>query len=45
VDDKELREYCRQKLPAFMIPDVFQFYDALPKTPTGKILKTELRNT
>jgi long-chain acyl-CoA synthetase len=45
VDDKELREYCRQKLPAFMIPDVFQFYDELPKGPTGKILKTELRDT
>jgi len=43
VDDKELKEFCRQKLPRFMIPDVFQFYEALPKGPTGKILKTELR--
>jgi long-chain acyl-CoA synthetase len=43
VDDKELREFCRQKLPRFMIPDIFQFYDELPKGPTGKILKTELR--
>ena len=45
VDDKELREFCRQKLPPFMIPDIFQFHDELPKGPTGKILKTELRDT
>lgn len=39
----DLRTYCREKMPAFMTPDIFQFYDALPKTPTGKVLKTQLR--
>jgi long-chain acyl-CoA synthetase len=42
--DQELKELCRQKLPAFMIPDLFQFMESLPKTATGKILKSELRN-
>lgn len=45
VDERELRELCRQTLPAFMIPDLFQFYDEFPKTATGKILKSELRGT
>lgn len=40
---QELRNYCREKLPAFMTPDSFELYDALPKTPTGKVLKTQLR--
>ena len=41
--EQELKELCRKKLPAFMIPDLFQFMESLPKTATGKILKSELR--
>ena len=41
--EQELKELCRKKLPAFMIPDMFQFVESLPKTATGKILKSELR--
>ena len=44
VTEQELKELCREKLPAFMIPDLFQFIELLPKTATGKILKSELRN-
>jgi long-chain acyl-CoA synthetase len=43
--EQELKSFCRQKLPAFMAPDMFQFMESLPKTATGKILKSELRNT
>ncbi|MZH02140.1 MAG: long-chain fatty acid--CoA ligase [Nitrospinae bacterium] len=42
--EQELKDLCRKKLPAFMIPDLFQFMETLPKTATGKILKSELRN-
>jgi len=42
--EQELKSFCRQKLPAFMTPDMFQFMESLPKTATGKILKSELRN-
>ena len=41
--EQELKSFCRQKLPAFMAPDMFQFMESLPKTATGKILKSELR--
>jgi len=41
--EQELKELCREKLPAFMIPDSFQFMESLPKTATGKILKSELK--
>ncbi len=44
TNEQELKELCREKLPAFMIPDMFQFMESLPKTATGKILKSELRN-
>jgi long-chain acyl-CoA synthetase len=36
-------EYCKQKLAAYKYPRIVEFVDALPKGPTGKILKRELR--
>lgn len=45
ADERELKEFCRKRLPAFMIPDIFQFYETLPKNAAGKILKTQLRES
>lgn len=39
----ELQEYCKQHLAAYKYPRIITFVDALPKGPTGKILKRELR--
>jgi long-chain acyl-CoA synthetase len=36
-------EYCKTKLAAYKYPRLVEFVDALPKGPTGKILKRELR--
>ncbi|GJL77339.1 MAG: long-chain-fatty-acid--CoA ligase [Nitrospinaceae bacterium] len=44
-DEHDLKEFCRKKLPAFMIPDIIQFYESLPKNAAGKILKTQLRDS
>src|SRR6266545_372693 len=35
--------YCKQKLAAYKYPRIVEFRDSLPKGPTGKILKRELR--
>lgn len=43
LDEAELRAYCKEKLAAYKYPRVIEFRDALPKGPTGKILKRELR--
>ncbi|MBI4516687.1 MAG: amino acid adenylation domain-containing protein [Deltaproteobacteria bacterium] len=32
-----LKQFCAQQLPAYMVPDVFAFRDALPHTSTDKI--------
>ena len=45
AEKSELKKFCIRELPAFMIPDIIEFYDALPKNATGKILKTQLRET
>ncbi|CAI8585294.1 unnamed protein product [Vicia faba] len=41
--EKEIKEFCVEKLPRFMIPKTIVFRDELPKTSTGKIQKHVLR--
>lgn len=45
ADPAELKDYCRKKLPAFMVPDIIEIHATLPKTATGKIIKAQLRQT
>jgi acyl-coenzyme A synthetase/AMP-(fatty) acid ligase len=39
----ELKRFCTQALPAYMIPDFFSFLESLPKTSTDKIDYQKLR--
>ena len=34
---------CRQKIASYKVPEAVEFIAALPKNPTGKVLKKELR--
>lgn len=43
IDESIISTFCEDKLAKFEIPREFNFIDALPKTPTGKVLKRELR--
>lgn len=43
MTEQELIAHCRKELAAFKCPKKAFFVDALPKTPTGKILKREMR--
>jgi crotonobetaine/carnitine-CoA ligase len=38
-----LLSHVEKRLPAFMVPRYIEFLDALPKTPTEKVLKVDLR--
>ena len=42
--EKEIMEYCREKLSHFMVPKSVVFRDELPKTSTGKIQKYLLKD-
>jgi len=41
--NEELIAYCKEKLAAYKYPRIVEVRDALPKGPTGKILKRELK--
>lgn len=38
-----LQKHCATQLAAFKVPQTWEFVDALPTSPTGKVLKRELR--
>lgn len=40
---QELREYCRGRLASYKIPSSVDFMKEVPHTPSGKVLKRELR--
>ena len=42
VTEAELLEHCRLNMARFMVPDVIETVDELPRTPTGKIAKSQL---
>ncbi len=42
-DAKEILAFARERLAGFKVPKSVEFVEALPRNPTGKILKQELR--
>lgn len=43
IEEGEIIEYCKAKLPRFKVPKYVLVVDDFPRNPTGKILKKELR--
>ena len=43
VSEDELKEYCFERMARFKCPKSIELVASLPKGPTGKILKRELR--
>ncbi|HWU24000.1 MAG TPA: long-chain fatty acid--CoA ligase, partial [Nocardioides sp.] len=43
ADEAELTAHCKERLAAYKYPRSIIIRDALPKGPSGKILKRELR--
>jgi amino acid adenylation domain-containing protein len=42
LSQREVLAHCRANLEDFMVPKYVEFLDALPKSPSGKVLKREL---
>ncbi|KAI8549348.1 hypothetical protein RHMOL_Rhmol06G0018200 [Rhododendron molle] len=43
LEERDVVEFCRERLPHYMVPKTVVFMDDLPKTSTGKIQKVALR--
>jgi acyl-CoA synthetase (AMP-forming)/AMP-acid ligase II len=43
ASERELRDFLLAKVPAWQVPRVWHFMDALPRNERGKISRAELR--
>ncbi|MFL6053156.1 MAG: long-chain-fatty-acid--CoA ligase [Actinoallomurus sp.] len=43
LGERELIDFCRSRLAHFKCPTSIEWTDAIPRNPTGKVLKRELR--
>jgi acyl-CoA synthetase (AMP-forming)/AMP-acid ligase II len=44
INEKSIRQYCEERMAKNKVPALIHFIDEMPRTPTGKILKRELRD-
>jgi amino acid adenylation domain-containing protein len=42
VTAAQLQQHCAQRVPRYMIPDLIEFRESLPKTSTGKLDRVQL---
>jgi fatty-acyl-CoA synthase len=43
LTENEVIEFCNKRLGGFKVPKAVVFVESLPKNPSGKLLKRELR--
>jgi len=43
IEEKEIIDFCKQSMANYKIPKNILFVEALPRNPSGKILKNVLR--
>ncbi len=43
IDSEQLKQFLRERIAGPKIPREYAFIDALPRNPTGKVLKNDLR--
>ncbi len=42
---QEIIDFCKQHIPIYKCPQIVEFYNTFPKSPTGKVLKRVLRES
>ena len=45
LDKAAVLEYCKKHLTGYKVPRIIEFWDSLPKTNVGKVLRREVKNT
>ncbi len=43
ITEEDIKEFGRGEMTHYLIPEIIEFLDELPRTPTGKVLKRNLR--
>ena len=40
---QEVKDYLSDKIAKYKLPEFIEFYDDFPRTPSGKVLKGQLK--
>ena len=40
---ESLKAYCKENLAGYKVPQLYELVDSLPRNPSGKLLKPQLR--
>jgi len=43
LTEAELKRFCTDKLTSYQVPQIIEFRETLPRTPSGKVMKAELK--
>jgi len=43
ITEREIKKHCADNLPTYKVPHFVEFRDSLPRNPSGKVLKRELK--
>ena len=41
--ERDIKKHCVERLASYKVPHLIEFRDALPRNPSGKVLKNELK--
>nr|WP_281168485.1 hypothetical protein [Desulfovirgula thermocuniculi] len=42
-DAEQIKDFCRQRLADYKVPRLIKFASAIPRNPTGKVLKEDVK--
>jgi long-chain acyl-CoA synthetase len=43
ITEEALKDYCKDRLAAYQVPELIRFISAIPKNPSGKVIKKKLQ--
>jgi len=43
LTEGELKRFCSERLSSYQTPQIIEFREVLPRTPSGKVMKSELK--
>ena len=41
--ERDLKRHCAERLASYKVPSLVELRDSLPRNPTGKVLKSQLK--
>jgi long-chain acyl-CoA synthetase len=44
ITEKDIIDFCKERLAAYKVPKIIDFRDLLPKSPVGKLMRHELKD-